>query len=357
MVSRVREAAVPVSDDAPARATVADVARHAGVSTATVDRVLNRRSGVRAPTARRVLDAALALRYLPADALRDAARVRPVRVVFLLPAGTNRYIRMLGDQVDFGDEDLAPFGVTARRVYVEGFDPAALADALLRHGRRADGVAFMALEHPRVHEAARRLAADGVHLVTMISDLSNSPRAAYVGIDNRAAGRTAAYLLGRFAGGRGGKVALIAGSRAYRGHEEREAGFLHLMEEAFPSLQVVGLREGLDDVENNRRQARALLAQYRDLVGIYNIGGASEGVGRALEETGRASDVVFIGHGLTSETRAMLIDGTMDVVITQSPGGVVTSCARILANLHAHRPALAGVEPVRMSVYFRENLP
>ena len=69
------------------------------------------------------------------------------------------------------------------------------------------------------------------------------------------------------------------------------------------------------------------------------------------------NDVVFIGHGLTSETRAMLIDGTMDVVITQSPGGVVTSCARILANLHAHRPALAGVEPVRMSVYFRENLP
>ena len=46
-------------------ARVADIARAAGVSTATVDRVLNGRAGVRAATAQRVLKAAAALDYLP----------------------------------------------------------------------------------------------------------------------------------------------------------------------------------------------------------------------------------------------------------------------------------------------------
>ncbi|SDZ47366.1 LacI family transcriptional regulator, partial [Jannaschia faecimaris] len=40
------------------RPTIADLARAAGVSTATVDRVLNGRLSVRAETARKVQDAA-----------------------------------------------------------------------------------------------------------------------------------------------------------------------------------------------------------------------------------------------------------------------------------------------------------
>ena len=156
-----------------------------------------------------------------------------------------------------------------------------------------------------MREAVSALADTGIPVLTLISDLSHSRRIAYVGLDNRAAGRTAALLLGRFIGGRAGKVALIAGSRSYRAHEEREMGFLQpRCEEGVPALEVVGLREGHDDAERNYRQTRALLARHPDLVGIYNIGGASDGVARALKEAGRDRKVVFIGHGLTPDTRA-----------------------------------------------------
>ena len=46
-------------------ATLTEVAALAGVSTATADRVLNRRPGVRNSTAQRVLKAAAELDYLP----------------------------------------------------------------------------------------------------------------------------------------------------------------------------------------------------------------------------------------------------------------------------------------------------
>ena len=62
-------------------------------------------------------------------------------------------------------------------------------------------------------------------------------------------------------------------------------------------------------------------------------------------------------RGLTPDTRAFLIDGTLDAVLTQSPAAVITNCVRIFANLRDKRAPLAGVEPVRMSIVFRENLP
>jgi len=338
-----------------ARSRIPDIARAAGVSTATVDRVLHGRGNVRPQTAQRVMRAAAALDYIPAEhALEGPA---PLNLTFVLPAGSNRYLHMLAETVAYGAQNLAPAPVRCRVHQVEGFDPQALAQALLRAGRRSDGVAFMALEHVLVREAVRELAESGVPAVTLVSDLSNSRRAAYVGLDNRAAGRTAALLLGRFLGKRSAQVALIAGSRSYRAHEEREAGFLSLIDEMFPQLEVVGLREGHDDAAVNQRQTRALLEQYPRLAGIYNIGGASDGVGRALQQAGRGESIVFIGHGLSPDTRALLIDGTMDAVITQGPHTVIGNALRIFCNIAAGRDAMAGVDPVRMNLVLRENLP
>ena len=337
--------------------TAQDVAKRAGVSTATVDRVLNARAGVRTVTAQRVVQAAGELRYLPLDALHRVLRPKPLDLVFLLPKGTNPYLHMFADQVRVSEAEFSPYNVRCRQVFFEGFNPRALVRALTVHGARADAVAFMALDDPAVRRVAQRLSDQGRFVMTLISDLGESERIAYVGLDNRAAGRTAGLLIGRFVGARRGEVALIAGSLSYLAHQEREAGFLSVMEESFPNLRIVGLREGLDDADNNYRQARSLLRQHPGLAGIYNIGGASEGVARALRETGRERDVVFVGHGLTPDTRQQLIDGTLDAVITQHPSAMIGNCVRIAANLRDGRPALEGVEPIRMGIFLRENLP
>ena len=340
------------------RSRIPDIARAAGVSTATVDRVLHGRLPVRPATAQRVLQAAAELQYLPDAELWRALRPPPMELVFLLPAGTNRYLRMLGDSIAGASDAIAPYNAHCRVHYIDSFDPARVAAALRRHGRDAQGLAFMALEHPRVRDAVEELQASGVQVVTLISDLAQSGRAAYVGIDNRAAGRTAATLIGRFLGPRTGSVALIAGSLAYRGHEEREIGFLRLMEDEFPGLRVVGVREGRDDADTNYRLTLSLLKQHPDLIGLYNIGGGAEGVGRALkEQRGDARSVVCVAHGLTPDTRALLIDGTLDAVINQHPQTVLLNAVRIFTNLREGRSANAGVEPVRISIVLRENLP
>jgi LacI family transcriptional regulator len=215
----------------------------------------------------------------------------------------------------------------------------------------------MALDHPLVREAVATLAERHVPVVTVVSDLSHSRRAAYIGLDNRAAGRTAALLLARFMAVRSGTVALIAGSRSYRAHEEREMGFHSLMEEVYPGIEIAGLREGHDDAQRNYRQTLALLERHPHLGGIYNIGGASDGVARALKEAGRDQKVVFVGHGLTPDTRALLVDGTLDAVITQSPQQIVLNAVQVFSNLRRGRDPLSGIDAVRLSLVLRENLP
>ncbi|MBE9607244.1 LacI family DNA-binding transcriptional regulator [Acetobacteraceae bacterium H6797] len=339
----------------PGLPTVSDISDLAGVSTATVDRVLNRRPGVRPATAQRVLKAALELGYI-SDSEAHVAE-KPMKVSFLLPAGSNRFLTGLGRMIGNARESFAAANMTARVEFIKSFNPELLARSLLNAQRHSDAVAFMALEHPAVREAVNLLSEKGIPTITLISDIANSQRAAYLGLDNRAAGRTAGYLIARFIGDRPAKVAMIAGSLSYRAHEEREMGFLHLFSEMFPALQLVGLREGHDDEAINYRQTRMLLAQHPDLSGIYNIGGGPEGIGKALKEARRERDIVFVGHGLTPETRALLLDGTMDAVITQNPRGTLQDCIGVLANLRARQPAMQGLDSARAEIIFRENLP
>jgi len=340
-----------------ARSRVPDVARAAGVSTATVDRVLHGRAGVRAVTVERVVRAAAALGYILDSGPYIAKARRPQRLVFLLPEGSNRFLAMLGQLVAETRARFEAFGFTARVEFIRSFNPALLARALRDAGREAEGVAFMALEHPAVREAVDALAEAGIPTVTLISDIANTRRAAYVGLDNRSTGRTAGYMMARFIGPRPAKVAMIAGSLSYRAHEEREMGFLHLFAELFPAVEVLGVREGHDDEAENYRQAKALLARHPDLAGLYNIGGASAGIARALREARKEQEIVFIGHGLTSDTRALLIDGTMDVVITQNPRALLMDCAAIFDNLRAGLPTEQNVGRPVGEILLRENLP
>lgn len=338
------------------RSTLIDVAREAGVSPATVDRVLNHRPGVRSRTREIVLETAQRLGYIaegdPAPVPGQSSET--IRLDFVLPAGTNSFIKMLHRQIEL--QAASRPGIDVHIETIEGFNPDRLARALQDLRGTTRGVGIIALDHPTVREAIRSLSAGGVKVVTIASDILHVPRVAYIGIDNRAAGRLAGYLLGRFMGAnRSGKVALFAGSLSYRGHEEREMGFRHILAEECPNLEIVELREMGDDRERAYAEAAALLDRHRDLSAIYNIGAGNSGIARALKERGRGHSVVFLGHELNEDTKLLLLDGTLDAVIDQNPRVEAREALNMLTN------AVKGVplefHPPRLQVIFRENIP
>jgi LacI family transcriptional regulator len=338
------------------RLTLSDVARETGFSIATVERALHNRSGVRRRTREIVVNTAQQLGYT-SDASAFATQtvgLTPVRLEFILPEGSNMFIRALHGQL----VAQAAFRehVEVRVTAIEGFNPDRLALALAKIPGSVNGVGIIALDHPTVREAIRGLSEAGVKIVTLASDILYVPRIAYVGIDNRAAGRLAGYLLGRFvrASDRR-KVALFAGSLSYRGHEEREMGFRHIIKEEFPDLEIVELREVRDDADMAFSEATQLLQRHPDLAGIYNIGAGNEGIARALEAASLTSRPVYVAHDLTANTRARLLDGTLDAVIDQNPRVEAREALNILS--HSIRNLSYDYHPPRLQVIFRENMP
>ena len=337
--------------------TLEDVAREAGVSLATVDRVVNGRIGVHARTIERVNAAIRQLGYLADPNASRLARGRDYDFRIILPSGENEFMLNLAAEFRATRERHLQERVRLSIQHVDTFDGLAVAAALENLPSGIDGVAVVALDHPAVTEAINALADAGVVVLTLVSDVPNSRRAHYVGIDNFAAGRTAASLIGRFVGPRKGKVGLIAGSLALRDHIERQFGFEQIISREYPNLEVLPVREARDENARVEAAARSLLKDHSDLVAIYNAGGGQAGVIAALEATGHVSDVIFVAHELTVSTRRHLVRGTIDALINQDAGHMARSTARILTALREGRPIVPGQEHIRIDIFLRDNMP
>ncbi len=333
------------------RPTLSDIAREADVSAATVDRVLNDRAGVRPRTRDRVLAAARRIGYLEAD---PAQAPGPVRLHFLLPEGTNAAMRALADQVRLHSGQMA--GVEAVIETIAIFDPPLLSDRLASLAGNTDGIALIAVDHPVVRAALRTLADARCPVVTLVTDILGAPRLAYVGVDNSQAGRLAGYLVGRFLGRSApAKVAFFAGSLAYRGHQEREMGFRQILTEDFGHIDLVERREVHEDRDKAHRETLALIDRHPDLAAIYNAGGATFGIARALKERGLEKKVVFVAHEATEGNKALLLDGTLDAVVDQNTNIAVREALQLLA-AEARQTSHISLPPT-LQVIFRENLP
>ncbi|PWE76352.1 LacI family transcriptional regulator [Bradyrhizobium sp. SUTN9-2] len=351
----------------PTVLTLKDIAREAGVSLATVDRVLHNRPGVRPDTVRRVKDAIARNSFQPHVAAAELARGRARRFAFVMPSGSNPFMQQIQSYLG----EMAGW-LSARRLNVEMiatdvFEPAALAASLEALSGDYDGVAVVALDHPSVRAAINDLVDAGAKVVTLVSDVPSSRRHHYVGIDNIAAGRTAGALVGRLVGQRSGKVAIIAGSQGLRDHAERIFGFNQVMATEFPDLSVLPVLEGRDEDDRSEQLLARLLGKHGDIVGLYNVGAGTQGVAKALNgkalndkasgAAGRDKQVVFVGHDVTALTRRLLLQGVMDAAISQNPGHEARAAVRVLLALARGEPILSEQEKIRIDIVMRDNLP
>ncbi len=340
-----------------AQVRLQDVARESGVSLATVDRVLNGRAGVRARTVENVRATVQRLGYRPDPAAARLARPRPWRLCFVLPEGSNTFVSLLRQEL----QSLAPWLVEQRAhaqvVLADVFEPAAAAAAIAGMQGRCDAAIVMAQDHPLVRHAIDELAASGVAVVTLVSDVPAAGRTQFVGIDNVAAGRTAATLLGRFVGARPGRVGIVMGSRSLRDHADRLFGFQQVMSAEHPQLELLPAIEGLDQSERTEPLVRRLLKRQPDLLGLYSLGAGNRGIQAALRDSGASGRVVWVCHELTPHTRRALLEGTASAVIDQGAGHEVRSACRIaLAQLSRER-LLPGQERIRIEIFLKDNLP
>ena len=337
--------------------TIAEIARLAGVGTATVDRVLNRRPGVNAETVERVLQVVATLGAKPQPG--RPRRGENFRFAFVLPEEASPFIGLIDRQIAQSAGDFRHQHITEVTHRLDARDPARFAGQLAALGDH-DGIAVLAPDLPPIKLAINELVRAGVHVVTLFSDVAGSMRETYIGADNRAAGRTAGLLLARMAQP-GARDTLLLSSQATRlsAEIERRVGFAQVLEERFPQLHMVRIPDLPADADGAETALGQFLAGGLDpsrVAGIYNVGSGGAGVARALARHGLTAQVGAVVHDLTDEHRTLLTAGALSYLLHQDIHYCVLAAARVLrAQCENVRGALNVAQP-RIEILTAENL-
>ena len=215
---------------------IREIAQQAGLSEATVDRVLHQRPGVRASTVAEVHQAIT-------DLERQRTQVRIGRRTFLIDLvmdAPERFSSAVRKALESELPTLRPAVIRSRfHLREDGGveDTVRTLDDIARRG--SHGVLLKAQDHPAVVAAIGRVVDARIPVVTLVTDVSGSDRVAYVGLDNSAAGSTAAYLLTHLLAGSGGAVLATLSHRSFLGEQERLAAFRERLEADEPGREVV----------------------------------------------------------------------------------------------------------------------
>lgn len=335
------------------RHRVRELADQSGLSPATVDRVLNHRSGVRASTASEVQRAIVELDR-QRDQMQLGGRTFRVDLVMQAPARFSSEVRAA---LEAELPALRPAVIRSRFHLREGGPPSESArtlDAIAARG--SAGVLLKAPDHPAITDAVGRLHDRGIPVVTLVTDLPLSRRVAYVGIDNRAAGGTAAYLLTRMLHNPSATVLVTLSSNSFRGEEERETGFRSAMRTLAPSrlIREVSETDGLDA----SMLAAVTRALHHDaaIEAVYSIGGGNTAIVSAFRQAGR-TPAPFIAHDLDGDNTALLRRGDITAVLHHDLRADLRQACQLILQAHQALPGSPRSVPSHIQVVTPFNRP
>lgn len=338
------------------RPTTRDLAKTAGVSRATVDRVLNGRDGVKQKTVDRVNQAIEELGFVRNLQAANLAKSQRYHFIFALPRSGDQFLEQIVERIKEAQAAFSADHIWCDVRHIDENDPHSISTFLASLSKQdVGGVAIMAPETPQVRDAIARLQERGIAALPFISNQTMID-ADWVGVDNRAAGATAGLLLGQCVGRCKGSVMVIAESMQSRDSLERRLGFDAEINENFPHLRALPSLETYGKEERARTIIYNSLKANPDTVGIYVMSSEARTPLSAVMELNVDPSIIRIAHERTPFTEQALRTKTLDGIIAQDTGHLVRSAIRRLKGIVDRRKTYGSQENIRIDILLRTNI-
>ena len=303
------------------------------LSRATIDRVLNNRPGVNPKTIETVQHAYSAL-LVEAAGLVHAPKMQTSSVFSVVVQAGEEYNASLKLAAEKIQASLETKGITLHVCCSSDMNDDEVIRLLNTQAEHADGIAIVAKNTPAINSAVHKLKLKGKHIIALVSDIEPDVRDAYVGINNRAAGQAAGFIIGKHLQYcTDPSVAVIVGTLSYSCHDDREIGFRAQIRKTFPAVSVSEVISGNDNTQQTYDAAIQLLNNVKNIRAIYNVAGGNAGLVAALDEFKSEVRPILITHEVNEVTEELIINEKIDYIISQNMSQLLIKTAEKLQNI------------------------
>ena len=187
--------------------------------------------------------------------------------------------------------------------------------------KKPAAIGFAALDSQAAIPLLRQAQEQGIPIIAFDSGVDSDIPMSTATTDNALAAGMAAEKMAELIGG-SGKVAVVAHDQTSRTGIDRRDGFLSVMEEKYPDIEVVTVQYGAGDQLQSTEITKSILTANPDLKGIFGTNeGSAIGVVNGVRESGKTG-LIVIGYDSGAAQKAAIRDGLMAGAITQNPVGI-----------------------------------
>ena len=186
--------------------------------------------------------------------------------------------------------------------------------------RGVDGIVLAPLDERALCRPVQDAVREKIPVIVIDSGLQGSDYISYVATDNYKGGVMAARRLAGLLQGKG-RIFLIRYQEGSASTTQREQGFLDTIKAEAPGISLLVQDQYAGTTTESAYQlAENLISRFPDVDGVFCPNESSTfGMLRALQETGLAGKIVFIGFDSSPKLVQALRDGHIQGLILQNP--------------------------------------
>ncbi len=298
------------------RPTIADVAKRAGVGTATVDRVLSGRRKVRRETANRVYIAAEKIGYYAASVIKHRIKNSAPKMSFgfIMPKENQEFYKIFSNILKMEVNNCELVRGASLFQYATTQNPTEYESLIEVMSDKTDIIAASSISHDKISRIVSKLRERGLPVFSMLNDFAPGIRQNFIGLDNYRAGRLAGWILNSTIR-ESGIISIMLGGNQWGAHQLREVGFRTYFRERNSLMELQDSVLNLETQQFTYEMVLDLLETKKNLKGVYITGGGVEGAIRALRENNLQRQVKIVVHPRTEETELALRDEIITAII------------------------------------------
>lgn len=217
------------------------------------------------------------------------------------------------------------------------------------------GIGLSPNDPTAVKDVIARAVKRGIPVVTFDSDAPESQRMAYIGTDNKGAGKVAGETLAKIMEGKG-EFAILTGGLGAHNLNLRIEGFREAIKN-YPEMKEIALEPDDDDSEKATAIAENLLISHPNLAGFFGVSApGAPGAARAVKDANKVGKVIIVGFDDTPECRAYIKEGVIQATIAQRPFDMGYRAIKVLVEANKGNKPKEEIIDTGVLVITKDNL-